>query len=233
MVRILAPQCLFLAMGPGLLLSQAGLVNQWTPRLFLQYASMDTTSQRTSGLITLSERKRIQYNVSSDNVCHFSRAKTNTTSTQNKNKAPLSPQQQQSLVVPTDDETLPASGALASNNKDPRGNDPTQRIARNIKKKKGGRNTESFHPESTRVRPAMRVQIGSPNQYAKPIKNDDVIIVPELFGPENDGWKLYHQLVQEISDQQNEQERAASGSRGTKVRTSLSRTPAPPRTSTR
>jgi len=53
----------------------------------------------------------------------------------------------------------------------------------------------------------MRVQIGSPNQsvYTKPIKHGDVIIVPELFGPENDGWKLYHQLVQEITDLQNEQ----------------------------
>jgi len=98
------------------------------------------------------------------------------------------------------DENLPKE-ALS---KDPRGDDPSQRIVKKKgQNKQGGRNTESFDPESTLVRPDLRVQIGSPNQpvYRKPMKHDDVVIVPELFGPEDD-WKLYYQLVQEITDLQ-------------------------------
>lgn len=99
------------------------------------------------------------------------------------------------------DENLPKD-ALA---KDPR--DPTQRIHRKKQSKnnktKGGRNTESFDPESTLVRPDLRVQIGNPHQpvYRKPLKHDDVVIVPELFGPEDD-WSLYYKLVHEITDLQ-------------------------------
>lgn len=66
--------------------------------------------------------------------------------------------------------------------------------------KQKGRNTESFDPVSTMVRPDIRVQIGSSQQsvYNKPIKHDDVVIVPELFGSELD-WTMYHTLVQEIT----------------------------------
>jgi hypothetical protein len=51
-----------------------------------------------------------------------------------------------------------------------------------IYRAKGGRNTDSFEPESTFVRPAMRIICG-PNkkEYGKPLKHDDVIVVPEFF----------------------------------------------------
>ena len=46
----------------------------------------------------------------------------------------------------------------------------------------GGRNTESFDPESTLVRPEMRIIVG-PNRPTidRKIKHDDVIVVPEFF----------------------------------------------------
>lgn len=58
-----------------------------------------------------------------------------------------------------------------------------------------GRNTESFDPASTMVRPQMRVLIG-PNRatYGRPLKHDDVVMVPEFLCKEDD-WSLYYQLV--------------------------------------
>ena len=53
-----------------------------------------------------------------------------------------------------------------------------------------GRNTESFDPNSTIIRPSMRIIIGPKKQkYKKPTKHDDVIIVPEFFCEESD-WDL-------------------------------------------
>mmetsp|Transcript_743 Transcript_743/g.1798 ORF Transcript_743/g.1798 Transcript_743/m.1798 type:complete len:377 (+) Transcript_743:110-1240(+) len=83
---------------------------------------------------------------------------------------------------------------------DPRGEDPDHRMT----KKTVGRNSESFDPKSTIVRPALRVHVGSPtakcyNRF--PLKHDDVVIVPELFGPEED-WKLYYKLVEEMTELQ-------------------------------
>ena len=101
----------------------------------------------------------------------------------------------------------PVDENLPNVSRDPRGDDPERRIHKNKKK---GRNTESFDPESTMVRPALRVQIGSPNRpvYGKPMRHDDCILVPELFGPEDD-WKLYYQLVREITELQNERVRGS------------------------
>jgi len=61
-----------------------------------------------------------------------------------------------------------------------------------------GRNTESFDPKSTLVRPSMRILVG-PNKprYDRPLKNDDVIIVPEFFCKEDD-WDLYYKLIEEM-----------------------------------
>ena len=90
---------------------------------------------------------------------------------------------------------------------DPRGEDPQRRMT----KKSAGRNTTSFDPESTLVRPALRVQIGSPSAktYNRfPLKHDDVVIVPELFGPEDD-WKLYYKLVEEMTDLQQQNVRGS------------------------
>ena len=56
-----------------------------------------------------------------------------------------------------------------------------------IFRNKGGRNTESFEPSSTFVRPAMRLIVG-PNKkdYDAPVKHDDVMIVPEFGCPIDD-----------------------------------------------
>ena len=61
-----------------------------------------------------------------------------------------------------------------------------------------GRNTESFDPKSTLVRPSMRILVG-PNKprYERPLKHDDVIIVPEFFCKEDD-WDLYYKLIEEM-----------------------------------
>jgi hypothetical protein len=82
---------------------------------------------------------------------------------------------------------------------DPRGDDLTRRMT----KKKVGRNTESFDPASTLVRPALRVQVGSPVSptYPRPLKHDDVVIVPELFGREDDKG-IYYKLVEEMTELQ-------------------------------
>lgn len=99
------------------------------------------------------------------------------------------------------DEKLP-EGIIS---KDPRGEGEQRIKPKSRKKKGGGRNTESFDPASTLVRPALRVQIGSANipRFNKILKHDDVVIVPELFGPEDD-WKLYYQLVQEVTELQSQ-----------------------------
>jgi hypothetical protein len=82
---------------------------------------------------------------------------------------------------------------------DPRGNDPTKRITQSASKRGIGRNTESFDPASTLVRPDLRIHVGSSSikTFNRPLKHDDVVIVPELFGKEND-WSLYYQLVEEM-----------------------------------
>ena len=89
---------------------------------------------------------------------------------------------------------------------DPRGSDPTKKLTTKASSRGHGRNTESFDPTSTLVRPDLRIQIGSSKSstYNRPLKHDDVVIVPELFGAEDD-WSLYYKLVQEIRDLQNTQ----------------------------
>lgn len=66
------------------------------------------------------------------------------------------------------------------------------------KERGGARNTESFDPASTLVRPDMRIIVG-PNaeRYGKPLKHDDVVMVPDFFCKEDD-WTLYYQLVEEM-----------------------------------
>ena len=62
----------------------------------------------------------------------------------------------------------------------------------------GGQNTESFDPNSTLVRPDLRILIG-PNRecYGRPLRNDDIVVVPNYFCEEDD-WTLYYQLVKEM-----------------------------------
>lgn len=98
----------------------------------------------------------------------------------------------------------PPDEKLGDVHDDPRGEDPTQRITKKASGRGNGRNTESFDPASTLVRPDLRIHIGSNriNKYNKPLKHDDVVIVPEMFG-EEENWDLYYKLVQEMRDFQN------------------------------
>ena len=102
---------------------------------------------------------------------------------------------------------------LPNVNDDPRSSDPSKRISHKALSQTKGRNTESFHAESTFVRPDLRVQIGSPNieSYNKKLKHDDVVIVPELFGGEDD-WSTYYKLVEEMREIQ-EREKMDHGDR--------------------
>ena len=51
----------------------------------------------------------------------------------------------------------------------------------------------------------MRIMVG-PNRplYGKPVRHDDVVIVPEFFCKEDD-WSLYYKLIEEMKDAQQQQ----------------------------
>ncbi|KAL7530839.1 hypothetical protein ACHAXR_006738 [Thalassiosira sp. AJA248-18] len=103
------------------------------------------------------------------------------------------------------DERLNELAQPTPENEDPRGEDPTKRITKKAKKVGNGRNTESFDPASTLVRPDFRVWVGSKDKrvFDKKLKHDDVVIVPELFGEECN-WDLYYKLVEEMRSLQKE-----------------------------
>lgn len=85
--------------------------------------------------------------------------------------------------------------ALEVVNDDPRVKDDGRKI---VKMKGAGRNTESFDPKSTLVRPEMRIMIGPNKEFLdRKIKHDDVVIVPEFFCKEDD-WSIYYSLVEEM-----------------------------------
>ena len=126
-------------------------------------------------------------------------ATSKTTTPRGQHQQPSRPPLQQQ--PPSSAPALPVDEHLPAGIHDPR--NPHQKIHANKKK---GRNTESFDPSSTLVRPDVRVRVGSSQvaQYPHPLKHDDVVIVPELFGAEDD-WKLYYQLLNEMSDLQQQQ----------------------------
>ena len=102
---------------------------------------------------------------------------------------------------------------------DPRSSDPSKRISKKALSQSKGRNTESFHAESTFVRPDLRIQIGSNRveTYNKKLKHDDVVIVPELFGNEED-WSIYYKLVEEMREiQKREKEQQNDPNNGEKM----------------
>lgn len=94
---------------------------------------------------------------------------------------------------------MPQDENLENRADDPRVNERGNKVQ---KKGGGGRNTESFDPASTLVRPDMRVLVG-PNRevLGKPLKHDDVLVVPEFFCAEDD-WSIYYELVREMRDAQ-------------------------------
>ena len=97
---------------------------------------------------------------------------------------------------------------LAQMNDDPRLEDSkmgkAQRAAMGVRGL-AGRNSSSFDPKSTLVRPAMRVHFGSPGdlKYPKVLSNDDVVIVPNFYCKEDD-WGPYYDLIREMRELQAE-----------------------------
>lgn len=89
---------------------------------------------------------------------------------------------------------------------DPRGDDPTKRITQKAQRRGHGRNTESFDPASTLVRPDLRIHVGSnrTKTFHRVLKHDDVVIVPELFGAEDD-WDTYYRLIEEMREIQSKE----------------------------
>lgn len=79
---------------------------------------------------------------------------------------------------------------------------------RRMTKQTNGRNTESFDPASTLVRPDLRVHVGSSTSELPKLKHDDVVIVPEFFGRQDD-WSLYYKLVEEMTDLQSKQQKGS------------------------
>jgi len=76
--------------------------------------------------------------------------------------------------------------------------DDDPRVGHIIKRAKAGRNSDSFEPESTFVRPEMRIKFGPRRHtYNKPLKHDDVVVVPDFFCDEND-FSIYYKLVEEM-----------------------------------
>lgn len=65
-----------------------------------------------------------------------------------------------------------------------------------------GRNTVSFDPASTLARPSMRIVVGPQQEcYGRPVRHDDVVMVPNFFCEESD-WDPYYKLIQEIRELQ-------------------------------
>ena len=87
---------------------------------------------------------------------------------------------------------------------DPRGH---QKLTKKATHRGTGRNTDSFDPDSTLVRPDLRIRVGL--EDGLPLKHDDVVIVPQLFGPTND-WSNYYKLIREITDLQEQQQQQYS-----------------------
>lgn len=73
-----------------------------------------------------------------------------------------------------------------------------------VKAKGQGRNTESFDPKSTLVRPDMRILVSSKSGLgSRLLRHDDVLMVPNFFCEEDD-WTIYNQLVREMRECQSQ-----------------------------
>lgn len=71
--------------------------------------------------------------------------------------------------------SAPVDDKLVDVKEDPRGSDPTRRITQKATRNGNGRNTESFDPSETLVRPDLRVWVGSKEkkEFDKRLKHDD------------------------------------------------------------
>eukprot|EP00929_Paragymnodinium_shiwhaense_P072885 TRINITY_DN369_c1_g5_i1.p1 TRINITY_DN369_c1_g5~~TRINITY_DN369_c1_g5_i1.p1 ORF type:complete len:692 (-),score=144.76 TRINITY_DN369_c1_g5_i1:305-2347(-) len=62
-----------------------------------------------------------------------------------------------------------------------------------------GRNTASFDPSSTLVRPSARIIYGPPGKrYEQDIRPDDAILRPNFMGESKDGRRIFDALVEEV-----------------------------------
>ena len=97
----------------------------------------------------------------------------------------------------------------------PKDDDP--RIDKNnseklAKTRGAGRNTESFDPQSTLVRPEMRILVGKKEKvFSGKLKHDDVLVIPEFFCSESD-WSIYYRLIEEMRDSQATKDEKSSSS---------------------
>lgn len=67
-----------------------------------------------------------------------------------------------------------------------------------VKVRGGGRNTTSFDPKSTLIRPEMRIIVEKKAECInRKLSHDDVVIVPN-FLVEEDDWSLYYKLIEEM-----------------------------------
>jgi len=99
--------------------------------------------------------------------------------------------------------SLKLDGALPDKHDDPRIRDGKKLV----KIRGAGRNTESFDPKSTIVRPEMRILVQQPTQKIQTVlKHDDVVVVPNFFCAEDD-WAIYYKLIEEVRGLQESQVR--------------------------
>mmetsp|Transcript_33383 Transcript_33383/g.92185 ORF Transcript_33383/g.92185 Transcript_33383/m.92185 type:complete len:354 (-) Transcript_33383:78-1139(-) len=111
-------------------------------------------------------------------------------------------------ALPTQSSCLPSpepfarlvAGDPQAEHGDPR--EDTSGRPREARRRGRGRNTESFDPLTTLVRPDMRVLVGPKRErFGKTLRHDDVLVVPEFFCAEND-WSLYNKLLEEMQELQ-------------------------------
>lgn len=107
----------------------------------------------------------------------------------------------------SNDENRVVDPNLPSKDDDPRKKGTEAGRGKALEKKGKGRNTESFDPKSTLVRPDLRIVVG-PNVpvYKKVLKHDDVVVVPNFFCEEDD-WSMYYKLVEEMREIQDKGEK--------------------------
>lgn len=100
--------------------------------------------------------------------------------------------------------------AFAIETEDPRLLETAQEKKVKLAKKNGhGRNTESFDPRSTLVRPDMRIMVGSKDDLTAikdgrlKLRHDDVLVVPNFFCAHED-WSIYNTLIHEMRESMKE-----------------------------
>jgi hypothetical protein len=115
-------------------------------------------------------------------------------------------QQRRSSNISASHPVVAVDERLAQIDDDPRATESGVKL---VKQRGGGRNTASFDPASTLVRPAMRIIVEKDTaHYPRALSHDDVVIVPDFLCKEDD-WSLYYQLIDEMRASQAKGEKGA------------------------